>query len=62
MKKEVIEIIPCNKEYNIIIADDDYIIRKATTRIWKKICDQGRTEMNILESADGIETIQYTYD
>jgi CheY-like chemotaxis protein len=49
--------------YNIIVADDDIVIRQATIRLLRKAFKEKNIKVKILEASDGIEclSIYYSY-
>jgi signal transduction histidine kinase len=49
------------KEYNFIIADDDYLIRQASIRVISKLIENLNITINFIEANDGIETLHSVY-
>ena len=61
MTKE--ELSPPNKiEINIILADDEELPKKANMRILNKIAKEKNINLNIIESRDGVETLNLIYE
>jgi hypothetical protein len=57
-----LNIIPMFRDcINIIIADDDYIVRQSTIRVLKKMAEELEINVNFIESEDGIETLYLFY-
>jgi CheY-like chemotaxis protein len=45
------------KIYNIILADDEKLIRQTNSRIIKSLAKEMNLNINIIESEDGVETL-----
>ena len=57
------ELSPPNKiEINIILADDEELPKKANMRILNKIAKEKNINLNIIESRDGVETLNLIYE
>jgi signal transduction histidine kinase/CheY-like chemotaxis protein len=49
-------------KYNIIVVDDDSVIRQSTIRLLYKVCKEKNLGMNILEANDGLECLNIYYN
>jgi hypothetical protein len=56
-----VDKFPSKDSINIIVADDESIVRQSTIRILKKVADEMNTNINFIESEDGIETLYVFY-
>jgi nitrogen-specific signal transduction histidine kinase len=55
-------LVSSKTKYNVIVADDDLVIRQATKRLLDKICRENNFIVNIIEASDGIESLNIYFN
>jgi signal transduction histidine kinase len=55
-------IVSLEAKHNIIVVDDDIIIRQASIRLLHKVFKEKKLSVKILEAADGIECLNIYYE
>jgi signal transduction histidine kinase/CheY-like chemotaxis protein len=55
-------LITSKTKYNVIVVDDDLVIRQATKRLLDKTCRENNFNVNIIEASDGIECLNIYFN